>query len=272
MSPFESKSKLRSTLIGCRWSTSVASMILCDKSMKAIVLRFLALIGMLSATACTRAAEPWDAPFARDPRAILEAAKLIPVPDEQMAMVLLEQHRYVIDENGRTLSKVRKVLRIVTEEGLEEWSSIEQEYQPWDESRPEMRARVIGAHGAVHWLDGKTIADSPANEYDQNIFSDRRVVRAPLPAVGVGTIVEYEIVTRETAPLFNAGEARRVTIFDGVPIRRFQLSIEAAQSVPLKTVSKLIPESAIQRSQNGGKTQFNCEIGPLEPRKSVEGN
>lgn len=240
--------------------------------MKAIVLRFLALIGTLSTTACARAAEPWDAPFAGDPRTIVEAAKLIPVPDEQMVIVLLEQHRYVIDENGRTLSKVRKVLRIVTEEGLEEWSSIEQEYQPWHESKPEMRARVIGVDGTVHWLDGKTIADSPASEYDQNIFSDRRVLRAPLPAVAVGTIVEYEIVTRETAPLFNAGEARRVTIFDGVPIRRFQLSIEAAKSVPLKTVTKLIPESAIQRSQNGAKTQFNCEIGPLEPRKSVEGN
>src|SRR6266478_6682999 len=176
-------------------------MIPCDKSMKAIVLRVLALIGMLSTTACARPAEPWDAPFAGDPRAILEAAKLIPVPDEQMAIVLLEQHRYVIDENGRTISKVRKVLRIVTEEGTEEWSSIEQEYQPWHESKPEMRARVIGADGTVHWLDGKTIADSPANEYEQNIFSDRRVVRAPLPAVGVGTIVEYEIVTRETGPL-----------------------------------------------------------------------
>ncbi len=75
-------------------------MIPCDKSMKAIVLRVLALIGMLSTTACARPAEPWDAPFAGDPRAILEAAKLIPVPDEQMAIVLLEQHRYVIDENG----------------------------------------------------------------------------------------------------------------------------------------------------------------------------
>ena len=117
--------------------------------MKAIVLRILVLTGMLSTTACARPAEPWDAPFAGDPRAILEAAKLIPVPDEQMAIVLLEQHRYVIDENGRTISKVRKVLRIVTEEGTEEWSSIEQEYQPWHESKPEMRARVIGADGTV---------------------------------------------------------------------------------------------------------------------------
>src|SRR3977135_353447 len=230
-------------------------MIFCNNAMKAI--RFLTVIGILSATACTHAAEPWDAPFTSDPRAILEAAKLIPVPDEQTAIILLEQHHYVIDESGRTISKVRKVLLIVTGEGVEEWSSIEQEYQPWHESKPEMRARVIGADGAVHWLDGKTIADSPANEYDQNIFSDRRVVRAPLPAVGVGTIVEYEIVTRETAPLFNAGESRRIPIFDGVPIRKFQLSIEAAQSVPLKTVTKLIPESAIQSTQNGAKTKLN---------------
>src|SRR5258707_6477087 len=200
-------------------------MILCDKSMKAIVLRFLALIGMLAATAYTRAAEPWDAPLAGDPRAILEAAKLIPVPDEQMAIVLLEQHRYVIDENGRTISKVRKVLRIVTEEGMEEWSSVEQEYQPWHESKPEMRARVIGADGTVHWLDGKTIADSPANEYDQNIFYDRHAVRAPLPATGGGTIVEYEIVTRETAPLFNAGEVRRGTIFVRASLRIFPPSV-----------------------------------------------
>ena len=245
-------------------------MIRCDNSMKAI--RFLILIGILSAAACARAVEPWDAPFTGDPRAILEAAKLILVPDEQSVIVLLEQHHYVIDENGRIISKVRKVVRIVTEQGAEEWSSIEQEYQPWHESKPEMRARVIGADGTVHWLDGQTIADSPASEYDQTIFSDRRVVRAPLPAVGVGTVVEYEIVARETAPLFNAGEARRVTIFDSVPVRRFQLSIEAAQSVLLKTVTKLIPESAIQRSHNGGKSQFNCEIGPLEPRKSIEGN
>src|SRR6266581_542883 len=82
---------------------------------------------------------------------------MIPCDKSMKAIVLLEQHRYVIDENGRTISKVRKVLRIVTEEGLEEWSSIEQEYQPWHESKPEIRARVIGADGTVHWLDGKTI-------------------------------------------------------------------------------------------------------------------
>src|SRR5258708_31658533 len=226
-------------------------MIPCDKSMKAIVLRVLALIGMLSTTVCARPAEPWDAPFAGDPRAILEAGKLIPVPDEQMAIVLLEQHRYVIDENGRTISKVRKVLRIVTEEGTEEWSSIEQEYQPWHESKPEMRARVIGADGTVHWLDGKTIADSPASEYDQDIFSDRRVVRAPLPAVGVGPIVEYEIVTRETAPLFNACEARRSSIFDRVSSQRVQLLLVGGHAVALKKRCKQFSASTSHVRQQG---------------------
>jgi hypothetical protein len=44
---------------------------------------------MLSTTACARVAEPFDASFAGDPRAILEAAKLIPVADARMAIVFL---------------------------------------------------------------------------------------------------------------------------------------------------------------------------------------
>jgi len=217
---------------------------------------------MLSTTACARPAEPWDAPFAGDPRAILEAAKLIPVPDEQMAIVLLEQHRYVIDENGPNNFKVRKVLPDCNRrEGTEEWSSIEQEYQPWHESKPEMRARVIGADGTVHWLDGKTIADSPANEYDQNIFSDRRVVRAPLPAVGVGTIVEYEIVTRETAPCsmrVRRGGSRFVT---ACPSGDFNSRLRQHNLYQLKTVSKLIPDQQSSAARTEVRHNLTVTLG-----------
>jgi tetratricopeptide (TPR) repeat protein len=234
--------------------------------------RLLAMMAVLLSGMATHAAEPWDIPFAGDPKAMVEAAKSIRVRDAQPVIVLLEQYQYTIDDSGRTTSKLRKVFRIVTGDGVEEWSSIEQEYQPWHENKPEMRARVIGIDGAVHWLETQTIADSPASEYDQSVFSDRRVVRAPLPAVAVGAVIEYEIVLCETAPLLDAGEARRTTIFDGVPIERFQLSIEAGKSVPLKIVTKLIPESAIRRGAAGGRTRFECNLGPLEPRKEVEGD
>ena len=219
-----------------------------------------------------QAPQPWDAAFAGDPKAIVEAARSVPVPDDQGIIVLLEQHQYKIDDSGRTISMVRKVFRIVKQEAVEDWSSIEQEYQPWHENRPQMRARVISADGTVHWLDPKTIADSPVREYDSSIFSDRRVLRAPLPAVGPGAVVECEIVGRETAPLLDAGVTRRIIVFDHVPIQRFRLSVEAGKNVPLRTVARLIPESAIRRQASGGVTRVECELGPLSARKAFEVN
>jgi hypothetical protein len=138
------------------------------------------------------AAEPWDVPLAGNPQVLLDAAKRIPILESQPVLILLEQHQVVIDEGGRITSKVRKVFRVANEDALEEWASVAQEFRPWHESKPELRARVIGADGAVHWLEAKTIADSPAQEYDQSIFSDRRVIRAPLPAVAVGAVVEQK--------------------------------------------------------------------------------
>jgi tetratricopeptide (TPR) repeat protein len=233
---------------------------------------FLVVILFSLASGAARAAEPWDTPFASDTRAQIKAARDIPVPDDQGVVILLEQHKYVIDENGRTVFTIRKVYRILKEDAIEDWSSIEQEYQPWHQSKPELRARVITEDGAVHWLDPKTIGDSPSTEYDANIFSDRRVARAPLPAIKPGAVIEYEIIVRETSPLLDAGEVRRITINDGIPIQRFRLSIEAPSSVALKTIAGVIPESAIRRSSSGGKTQFECDWGPLAPRKKFEGN
>ncbi len=240
--------------------------------MKATRILILLVLFRFPSDLSLRAAEPWDVPFAGNPQVLLDAAKRIPVPETQPVLILLEQHQIVIDEGGRITSKVRKVFRVATEDALEEWGSVEQEFQPWHESKPELRARVIGADGAVHWLEAKTIADSPAQEYDQNIFSDRRVIRAPLPAVAVGAVVEYEITIREIAPLLDAGEARRITVYDGVPIQRFRLSLSAAKNVPLQVVSKLIPDSAIRRGETRSGEEWECDWGPLELRKNIEGS
>lgn len=238
--------------------------------MKPTRIVLLIILLKLSCSVSVRATEPWDAPFAGTPQAILEAAKRIPVPESQPVLVLLEQHQIVVDEGGRITSTVRKVFRVANEDAVEESASVEQEFQPWHETRPELRARVIGTDGTVHWLEAKTIADSPAEEFDQSIFSDRRVIRAPLPAIAVGAVVEYEITVRETGPLLDAGEARRISIYDGVPIQRFQLSLSAARNIPLQIVSKLVPESAIRRREAGARVEWECDWGPLELRKSAE--
>ena len=119
-----------------------------------------------------RAAEPWTAPFVKDQSQLLVAAKAVSAPDGADAVVLLDEQRYSIDSAGRTTSTLRKVYRVLTADAVEDWSSVEQEYAPWHERRPELRARVITADGAAHWLDPKTVTDAPALEFDSSVFSD----------------------------------------------------------------------------------------------------
>ena len=234
--------------------------------------RIVMLAALVVMSSWAHAAQPWDTGFNKDTRAVMEAALRVVSPSDQSVVVLLEDHRYTIDREGRTASTIRKLYRILKEDSIEDWASVERDYQPWYEQTPQIRARVIGSDGTTHWLDAKTIADSPAREFDANIFSDGRVLRAPLPAVRVGSIVEYEIEVREKLPLLDAGVTRRIMVMDSVPYERLHVFIEADRAIELRTVARLIPESAIQRKQTSTGTEIDCELGPLEARKNFEFN
>ena len=215
-----------------------------------------------------RAAQPWDDPFASDTAAILLEASQVPGEDDDPVIVLLDDWRFAVDKQGRTSTTYRRVYRIRQKEAVEGWSAIEWEYQPWHEETPVIRARVLTPGGGVHWLDAGTIADSPSREYDASIFSDRRVARAPLPAVSEGAVVEFEISVQEKAPQLQSGSVRRIPVQDRHPIRRFHLLIEAHKSIPLQTAFGLIPASAIERESTGKGLRVEVELGPLEAREN----
>jgi hypothetical protein len=102
-----------------------------------------ALLVVLTAT--VHAAQPWDQPFATDTRAILDQAKTVRRGENPAAMVLLDEHRHMVRADGRTESTIRKVYRIILQDAVEDWASIEQGYQPWYQQEPEIRARVISS-------------------------------------------------------------------------------------------------------------------------------
>ena len=217
--------------------------------------------------------QPWEVAFANDSRAILAVANKVAASEaskNSSVVILLEDHRYVVDKQSRTSSKIRKVYRIRKKSAVDYWASIEQEFQPWYEQKPQVRARVIGPEGKIHWLDPKTIAESPARNYDLDIFSDRRVIRAPLPAVEVGSVVEYEITIREKLPLLSAGVTRRIMVMDSVPIERFHVLIEAHKDINLRTLARLMPQSALHRETTSRGIRFECDLGPLEARENLE--
>jgi tetratricopeptide (TPR) repeat protein/transglutaminase-like putative cysteine protease len=215
------------------------------------------------------AADPWDTPFARDTDHVLAAAKAVKATEGADAIVLLDEQKFAIDASGRMTTTLRKVYRVLTADGVDEWSSIEQEYTSWYQAKPQVRARVIGADGSTHLLDPKTITESPALEFDANVFSDRRVIRAPLPAIAAGAVVEYEITIKDTAPLFDAGSVQRVVIW-GEEIRRFHLVLEAASAVPLKVATRLVPLDASRKSESKAGTRYEYDWGPVKAPKDAE--
>jgi tetratricopeptide (TPR) repeat protein len=234
-----------------------------------------ALTFLLSLSGAARATgtQPWDAPFHPDAAAILKSATQITVASDQPVDVLLDEYRFEFSANAKLKSTYRKVYRLVRQDAVDGWSSVDRQYQPWRDSKPSVRARVITIDGAVHVLDPKTIADSPAADADDSVFSDARVIRFPLPAVAAGAIVEYEI-SLESSPSFSeAGLSGRVSVFDGVPLERLHVTLDAPKGVPApRTFSRGIAESLIQRSSPKGATHIELEMGPLKARKNFESN
>jgi hypothetical protein len=197
----------------------------------------------------------------------------ISVPSDQPVDVLLEESRFDLSSSSKWKHTYRKVYRLVRQDAVDGWSSLEREYQPWRDSKPSLRARVITSDGAIHILDPKTMADAPAADPDESVFTDARVIRAPLPAVAAGAIVEYEF-SLEAGPSFpEAGLSSRVSIFDAVPLERLHVVLDAPKgSPPLRTFSSGITENLIQRSSSKGATHIELDLGPFKARKNFESN
>lgn len=213
--------------------------------------------------------EPWLAtPFAGEPSEVLRAAQAAPVPEKNQdasILGLLEEGHFRFDEKGRQVYRYRFVYRILTTEGAESWDAIDAEWSPWHEERPKLRARVIGPTGRLFWLDESTISESPSADPAEEIYSDRRVLRAPLPGIAVGAFVEEEIVTTETAPFFDAGVVQSFFFGKTFPMRRTRLVLEAPASFPLRAVVRDVPGLEPKRTElPGGFVRWTYEAGPQE--------
>jgi len=174
-------------------------------------LLFAVLIALTS-ICLSHAAEvskPWETLFFTAPGADVQKAAADINPADTDVVILFEESFYKYDPDGKLQTTDRTVYKILNESAIQDWSITEQEYSPWYQKRPEIRARVITPDGATHELDPRTIDDGPAKDYYPDLYTDNRIVQAPLPAVAAGSIVEDEIAVAETAPFFPGGTVER---------------------------------------------------------------
>jgi Domain of Unknown Function with PDB structure (DUF3857)/Transglutaminase-like superfamily len=234
----------------------------------------LALVGACFAQSSggTQAAV-YDAPhFSVDAKALYAGASQVSAPDGTNIIVLTDDEDYVFDEQGRAVHTQYVVFKVLTQAGVDAWSHISVPWAPWREERPAIRARVISADGEVHALDPKTVSDASAQEANDDTYSDRRVTRAPFPAVAIGSVVEEEVLTTESAALPTGGIMARDYFGRTVPVQHSRLTLDAPSSLPLRYHVQLLPELETTRHEENGRVKITFNQAAMKALESADDN
>ena len=214
----------------------------------------------------TDSTRSWSIPrFSDDTSALNKLASGVKVPSGTDVVVLDDEKSFVIDADGSSVITTYLVYEIKTQKGAEGWDEVSQTWAPWNESRPAMRARVITPDGKVRTLDPKAISDSPAKEEDADTYSDRRVVRGPLPAMAVGSIVEEEETWTRKLSLPGTGVFGRFFFGRSVPVENSRLLIDLPAAMPLRYKTILMPDLKPERKEENGRVRVAFDTGHLEP-------
>jgi transglutaminase-like putative cysteine protease/predicted Zn-dependent protease len=235
----------------------------------------LAVVAALSAASPAgsepAAPAPWEAgPFVADPAAVIQAASGIDTGSgEGGVVVLFSEVRYSYDGDGRATRVGRMVYRVLNAAADSEWSEINEHWSPWHQERPQLRARVITPDGAVHALDPATETEAAVAQ-EPELFEDRRILRAPLPAVSPGAIVEQEATLREKTPFFDRGTVELQLLRLWVPVRHARLVVEAPAGLPLRHVVRGLAESGLQEETIDGRRRLTFEYRDLSPYAEIE--
>jgi hypothetical protein len=182
--------------------------------------------------------------------------------------ILSDETDLVIHEGGRESWTWHVIYRAIDAHATpERWKEARAGWNRWTTERPDVRARVISPDGVEHWLDSKLLHEVPAAEEDA-IYSDARVLRAPLPSVVDGSVIE--IITRQDAvPWAHAGVVHAFPLQNWVPTRRLSVHVEAPSSSPLRlevTGGTWVPEERV----SGQIRSISLELGPTEALKDDE--
>jgi tetratricopeptide (TPR) repeat protein/transglutaminase-like putative cysteine protease len=208
------------------------------------------------------AAEPWTGvPLEAAPTDIARFAADAPLPAGADCEVLFDEGTFRLDAERKLERRIWRIFRVATESAVQDWGVVEAAWAPWHEDRPLVRARVIRADGGVFQLDPKTIAEAPAEQTDDRILSDERMLRAPLPGMAAGAIVEIEIVWRESRPFFAAGVYQSYSLGWSEPTRKTRVVIEAPLEVTVRHLARGVA-AAPQESRSDTLQRIVYEAGP----------
>ncbi len=175
---------------------------------------------------------------------------------DEPAILLLDDGVMRFEADGRSIRTFRQVIQILTPAAAEQYREQEFSWSPGHEKFTLNWVRVVKP-------DGTVISGAPTHEQDSDVpasmsdpvYADRRVHRASLSGVEVGTIVDYSFSTEELKPFLPGDlyEGWRVTA--GRTVRRSRLVVEAPSSMKLRIKETNLDFNRITAT-TGGRTTY----------------
>jgi transglutaminase-like putative cysteine protease/tetratricopeptide (TPR) repeat protein len=208
--------------------------------------------------------------FATDAVALYQAASKV-TPHSGADVIVLENEEHAsFDAEGKAIRTRYFLYKVLTQKAAAEWASIAANWEPWHEERPALRARVITPDNVVHDLDPSTITDAPGKVTENDLFSDRRIIRAPLPAITPGSLVEEEQVSKESTSFFGGASVERFYFSGSVFVQHTRLTVEAPSGIPIRYDVRTLPDLKPQRTEADGRMRITFESGPVEAVEDVD--
>ena len=216
----------------------------------------------------------WKAPhFSVPAEDLYQAVSEVPVPEGANVALFDDDESFSFDEAGRLTHVGHYIYKILTAKGAEGWDNLSVGWDPWHEMRPVIRARVIEPDYSEHNLDPSAITEEPARGGDYKTYSDGKRLRAPLPAIAQGVVVEEEYLERETEPFFAPGRVGRSFFGHAqAAVTHSSAVFEAPVSLPLRIEARQLPAVHPTRVEVSGHVTITYEIGSLESIESRDAN
>jgi tetratricopeptide (TPR) repeat protein len=200
-----------------------------------------------------------DEPLQASADQLRTLSSAIPVDTAYPTQILLEEATYRIADDGAISYRHRLLYRVDSSIGVDNWSEVSMQWDPWFENPAVLQARVLEPSGSFAELDPKTITDAPVKADDSETFSSEHVRRAPLPGVSIGAIVEEVVTVDEKTPYFAAGSLYRFRFSSGVPAARVRVIVDAPSALPYKDLILDLPNLSIQRTESAGRRHIVYE-------------
>jgi hypothetical protein len=220
------------------------------------------------------AESPANAPhFSMTPQALHAAASAVQPPEGSAVSIVEMQETYSFDADGGNVYTQYSVYKALSPAAADSgWNELRINWSPWREDKPTMRARVIVPDGTTFTLDPATIVDSPVHASDSSIYSDERVLRAPMPAFAPGAVVETEIVLKERLPFTGAGNVGRSFFQLSQPLQHMRVTLEAPDSIPLHYRLDAAPDVKTTHTSEVGRQRWVFDGGATPAYDDYVGN